>query len=137
MIFKRIKTNISNRLKDIREENQMINQRNKEIRAKALKSALDEKEIQEINLAKQRQIIKADRRLKQMKSGGSGFFQGFNSSYGNAFGQPKQIGTQKIIRYKGKGKKRRKIITNRPVNSSYSFGGLIQGNNRVDVLGIR
>ena len=137
MAFEKIKAKVRSRLKDIREESELISARNKEIKRKALESALNEKEIQEIRLAQERQRIKADRKLKQMKQGGSGFFSGYNQNYGSPFGQPRQLGTRTIVKYKGKGKKRRKIVTKKPIHSSYSFGGLAFGNsNRVDVLGL-
>lgn len=136
MVFEKIKEKVRNRLKDIREENELINRRNKEIKRKALESALNEKEVQQIKLAQEGQRIKADRKLKQMKQG-SGFWGGFNQNYGSPFGQPKQLGTKTIVKYKGKGKKRKKIVTKKPINSSYSFENLTMGNpNRFDVLGL-
>jgi len=137
MAFERIKTKVRNRLKDIREENELISNRNKEIKRKALESALNEKEVQEIKLAQEGQRLKASKKLGKMKQGNSGFFSGYNQNYGSPFGQPRQLGTRTIVKYKGKGKKRRKIVTKKPIHSSYSFGGLAFGKpNRVDVLGL-
>jgi hypothetical protein len=137
-MFERIKSKVRNRLKEIKEESDFIRSRNKEIKKKSLDAALNEKEVQQIRLAQESQKIKADRKLNRIKHGGSGFFTGYSNNYGNAFGQPKQIGNKtivKYVKYKGKGKKRRKIVTHQPVHSSYSFGGLVNNNSKFDVLG--
>jgi hypothetical protein len=138
MVFEKIRTKVRGRLQEIRNENAKVNAANKIIKERATAAALREKQKQEIKFAEERQKYIYEKKIKKMKQPAGGFFSGFEgvNSYGTPAGRRKVVGSQKVIIYKkGKKGKRRKIVTNKPQASSYSFGGLVEQQGRYNVLG--